>query len=75
MFYWENELSVEFPNRFELGQGISLKEQVRDFEKRLVLTALEETASFAGAARLLGLKAPSLKEVMKRLGLCGSNRK
>jgi two-component system response regulator PilR (NtrC family) len=49
------------------AQGISLREVMAGFEKRLIETALESTGGVQKeAARLLGLKATTLNEMIKR---------
>ena len=49
------------------GNGISLKERVGDYEKSIILTALEKTGwNQKKAARLLAVNATTLSEKLKR---------
>ncbi|MFH1573213.1 MAG: sigma-54 dependent transcriptional regulator, partial [Acidobacteriota bacterium] len=57
------ETHLEFP-----GNGIRLKERVRNFEKALIVAALERTdGNQKKAAHLLSLNATTLSEKLKRL--------
>ena len=54
----------------DLKGGIDLYQEVRRFEARLIRLALQEAGgSQAGAARLLGVKASTLNEKIKRYGI------
>jgi DNA-binding NtrC family response regulator len=59
----------EMPNRFA-EDSLSLKERVGDFEKSIILAALEKTGcNQKKAARLLSVNATTLSEKLKRLGI------
>jgi DNA-binding NtrC family response regulator len=58
------------PLPFPSAGGRSFKEAVRDFERHLVLEALERAGGVpARAARLLGLNRSTFHEITRRLGL------
>jgi DNA-binding NtrC family response regulator len=51
-------------------EGISLREVIADFERRLIESTLESTGGVQKeAARLLGLKPTTLNEMIKRYGI------
>jgi DNA-binding NtrC family response regulator len=53
-----------------VGEGVSLDEAVRDFEKRLILDALEKSSWVkAKAAKLLNIKRTTLVEKIKKQNL------
>ncbi|MGQ9801474.1 MAG: sigma-54-dependent transcriptional regulator [Candidatus Saccharicenans sp.] len=58
----------------ELGDGsLDLKEKTADFQKKLILTALEKSGGVQKkAAQLLGLKPTTLNEMIKRLKINAS---
>ncbi len=60
-----NPILKEFP-----AEGFSLPQALREFEKSLILRALEASGGVKSrAAKLLGIKRTTLIEKMKRLGL------
>jgi len=50
------------------GESLDLKERTNEFQKVLILTALKKTSGIQNrAARMLGVKATTLNEMIKRL--------
>ncbi len=67
-------ISMSYHGNISLQGNISLKQRVEDFEKGLILAALEKTEwNQKRAAQLLSVNATTLSEKLKRLGI--RNRK
>jgi DNA-binding NtrC family response regulator len=62
--------SVQSDKEEFVGEGVSLNEAVRDFEKRLILDALDKSSWIkAKAAKLLNIKRTTLVEKIKKQNL------
>jgi Nif-specific regulatory protein len=65
-------VASDVPSSVEAGNGnpqASLSENVDALKRRLILAALHDAGSKAGAAKRLGVPRQSLQKMMKRLGL------
>jgi DNA-binding NtrC family response regulator len=62
--------TAEDPTALAGSESLDLREQTQAFEKKLILTALKRTKGVQNkAAKLLGVKATTLNEKIKRLGI------
>jgi DNA-binding NtrC family response regulator len=60
-------ISAQPPEHDTLEEGLSLSDAVRDYERRLILEALERSHGIkAKAAQLLNIKRTTLVEKMKK---------
>ena len=60
---------MEFPEWFELGEGIDFSEVVLSWRRVLLVAALREGGNLTRAAELLKVNRSSLREMMNRYGI------